>query len=318
MSGKNMASSWQDLIPIELLTEIYKYLPRCDRLSCSMVCQMWKEALNRKSLWKKIVLCIDKDFLGVKVDISYRIQTKLEKLVFHNTNLPKTECLKILDACMGSRNTVEYLEIHNYFYNFNTAFDTDEFVDYLRKFAYLKELKVDYFIFSANKVIDTIAENGRNHLKSVEIFIDETDIHSSIVPDRKWRKLKKCCPKVKVSISIKNICHYEQIRFIFLMKNIPLNSFSMHIGSKYNQKRSRSFEETLTHLLGNYWKTLEFINLDIKNNKENIDDLLFQIVRNCPRLKRFLFDGIINEDMNVLCEICRYKQTARGKLFYNL
>ncbi|KAJ8943822.1 hypothetical protein NQ318_020894 [Aromia moschata] len=36
-----------------------------------------------------------------------------------------------------------------------------------------------------------------------------------------------------------NICHYEQIQFIFLMKNIPLNSFSLHSGSKYNQKNKQ-------------------------------------------------------------------------------
>ncbi|KAJ8943808.1 hypothetical protein NQ318_020880 [Aromia moschata] len=58
-----MANSWQDIIPVELITEIYKFLPRSDRLSCSMVCQKWKKALDRKDLWKKIVLYLDKDFL---------------------------------------------------------------------------------------------------------------------------------------------------------------------------------------------------------------------------------------------------------------
>lgn len=53
-----------DVIPTEIITEIFQYLPRTDRLSCSLVCRRWKEALNRKDLWKKVVLKIDKDFLG--------------------------------------------------------------------------------------------------------------------------------------------------------------------------------------------------------------------------------------------------------------
>lgn len=54
-----------DVVPTEIITEILQYLSRPDRLSCSLVCRKWKEALNRKSLWKKLVLKIDKDFLGI-------------------------------------------------------------------------------------------------------------------------------------------------------------------------------------------------------------------------------------------------------------
>lgn len=53
-----------------------------------------------------------------------------------------------------------------------------------------------------------------------------------------------------------NVCHYEQIQFIFLMKHIPLSSFSMYTGNKYNQRVSRNFEETITHLVKNYYRTL--------------------------------------------------------------
>ncbi|KAJ8922321.1 hypothetical protein NQ315_004264 [Exocentrus adspersus] len=381
-----MADSWPEIIPIEILTEIFKYLPRTDRMSCSLVSQKWKDALDRKDLWKKIILHIDKDFLepstilltseyyrhinsleigwekpqiqnrwlplkihdltkrvvrymfilnenGVQIKsfkifewydvyplkkIIYhlarflRIQTGLEKIVFYNTNLPKTECLRILDACLNSKQSVSSLEIHNYFYNYNTAFDTVEFLGYLQEFNYLKELKIDYFIFCGRRIIDVIAENGRVHLKNVEIFFDETDIHSHIIPDRKWRKLRRCCPNLKMSVTIKNICHYEQIEFIFLMRNMPLSAFSMHTGSKYNQTVSRNFEGTLTRLIKNHWKTLEFVNLQLKNNKESIDNLLLQIIQKCPKLKTLFFDGNVNQNMLLFYEIFKYRETAAG------
>ncbi|KAJ8933095.1 hypothetical protein NQ314_014223, partial [Rhamnusium bicolor] len=111
-----------------------------------------------------------------------------------------------------------------------------------------------------------------------------------------------------------NISHYEQIEFIFLMKYIPLNSFSLCTGNKFNQRISRNFEDTIVHLLKNHHKTLEIINLELKNNKENIDSLLFQIVKRCPKLKKLFFDGNVNEDMNLFYNICKYKQSAKGKM----
>lgn len=156
-----------------------------------------------QKLWKRLFIFKETILsLNHKKSIFFRMQNGLKKIVFHNTNLPKTECLRILDACLASRHSVSYLEIHNYFYNFNTAFDTIEFLGYLQEFTCLKELRMDYFIFCGRRIIDVVAENGKTHLKNLEIFFDETDMHSHIIPDKKWRKLKKCCPNLKVSITI--------------------------------------------------------------------------------------------------------------------
>lgn len=58
-----MGSLWQDYIPTEVVSEIFKHLSRPDRLSCAIVCQKWKEALDRRFLWTHVVLHVDKDFL---------------------------------------------------------------------------------------------------------------------------------------------------------------------------------------------------------------------------------------------------------------
>ncbi|XP_057661611.1 uncharacterized protein LOC130897063 isoform X1 [Diorhabda carinulata] len=381
-----MDSYWQDSIPIEVVSEIFKYLSRTDRLSCSVVCQKWKYALCRQYLWETIVLRVDKDFLEPSTTLLVReyyrhiktleigwdkplvqnrwlplkvhdltkrmvhfifilyencvqlscfrffdwhdiyafkkiiyhlsrflkIQSNLKKLIFHNINLPKNECLRILNACVGSKLTVTHLEIHNNYYNFNTAFDTIEFVVFLEEFLCLTELRLDYFILSRPKVMDVITENGKDRLKFLEIYFDETDLHSIIIPENKWRKLNKYCPDIKVSIKIRNICHYEQIEFIFLMDTIPLNSFTMVTSYKFDQKVSRNFGTTLHRLINNYHNTIEKINLDLKNNRENLDDVLLDIILKCPKLKTLFFDGIVNDNMNLFHEICHYKQTAKG------
>nr|XP_023022474.1 uncharacterized protein LOC111510768 isoform X1 [Leptinotarsa decemlineata] len=381
-----MGSVWQGSIPTEIVSEIFKYLTKNDKLSCSMVCQKWKEALDRRDLWKQIVICVDQDFLepsttlmtqkylrhiknleigwekpliqnrwlplkvheltkrvvkyifslienDVQVEcfkifewydiypfkkIIYHLsrflktQRKLRSLIFRNANLPKSECLKIFEACVMSKYTIKSLEIRNNLYIYNTAFDTPEFVVHLKEFVFLQELKLDYFILSRPRVIDVLAENGQNYLRLLELFFDETDLESIIIPERKWKKLKQKCPKLKVSISIRNVCHYEQIEFIFLMEDIPLSSFSLVTNSRYNQRRSRDFERTLLRLINNYHESLECVKLDLKNNKENLDNLLIEIILKCPRLKKLLFDGIISDDMNLFREICLYRKSARG------
>lgn len=51
----------------------------------------------------------------------------------------------------------------------------------------------------------------------------------------------------------------------------------------------------------------------MKNNKENLDNLLFNIVLLCPKLKGLFFDGVVNEDMELFNQICKHRRSAEGK-----
>lgn len=144
-----------------------------------------------------------------------RLQKGLKKVVFHNTNLPKIECLKILGSCLESKNSITHLEITNYFYNFNTAFDTNDFLDIFKQLTFLEELKLDYFIFSCPKVIDIVAENEKKALKFLKIFFDETDLHSVIIPERKWHKLKVIYPSLKISFYISITIKHSHHDFMY-------------------------------------------------------------------------------------------------------
>lgn len=81
-----------------------------------------------------------------------------------------------------------------------------------------------------------------------------------------------------------------------------------------NMKKNLS--PNLSTIIFNSMFFLEFIKLDLKNNKENLDNLLFNIILNCPKLKTLFFDGIVNEDMDIFHKICKYKQSAKGRNEY--
>lgn len=56
-------ASFNDLPP-EIIIEIFSYLSRKDRISCSNVCAYWRQDLNSPSLWKNIVVHLDSDLSG--------------------------------------------------------------------------------------------------------------------------------------------------------------------------------------------------------------------------------------------------------------
>ncbi|CAH1978884.1 unnamed protein product [Acanthoscelides obtectus] len=188
------------------------------------------------------------------------------------------------------------------------------FVTYLSRLRRLKVLKLDYIILSKNGVMDVIFESEQQEktLELLEVIIDDTDIRSEVIPSVKWREFKKLCPYVHLSFVIKNICYYEQLEFIFMMGEIPLNSFSLVSGYKHNQSRSRNLRLTLTKMVEKCYKTLEYVKLDLRNNKENLESILLRIIYQCARLKRLVFDGIIHENMELFYEICLYHESARG------
>lgn len=51
-------------LPWEVLAHIFEYLPRRDRLACSMVCPQWKDGLDYFKLWNTLIVHIDTDLMG--------------------------------------------------------------------------------------------------------------------------------------------------------------------------------------------------------------------------------------------------------------
>lgn len=49
----------------DILTEIFQYLPKRDRMSCYFVCKRWREAMENPLLWRKMVVDLDRDLKGL-------------------------------------------------------------------------------------------------------------------------------------------------------------------------------------------------------------------------------------------------------------
>lgn len=57
-------AAWAD-IPSVVLLEIFKYLSRADRYTCSIVCKPWHRATMDPQVWKDMVVSLDTDMVGM-------------------------------------------------------------------------------------------------------------------------------------------------------------------------------------------------------------------------------------------------------------
>ncbi|KAF5298522.1 hypothetical protein FQR65_LT00064 [Abscondita terminalis] len=83
-------TSFNDL-PAEIITEIFVYLSRKDRLACSNVCSLWNGAVNSPYLWRSIVVYLDSDLTDSSTTLvtrTYHQFFKAMEFCWSNPRLP--------------------------------------------------------------------------------------------------------------------------------------------------------------------------------------------------------------------------------------
>lgn len=99
------------------------------------------------------------------------------------------------------------------------------------------------------------------------------------------------------------ICRFEDTSYL-LVRGMPLRKFSMFSGFNSEDSHSRNLRETLKLLINNFAKTLVDVDLNIRNNRETLDDLIVLMVKQCKLLQRLNFDGIL-KNMKMVRDISR-------------
>jgi F-box protein 39 len=126
--------------------------------------------------------------------------------------------------------------------------------------------------------------------------------------------------------------------YYLLLPSVPLAKFHMFSGHVWDQSRSRNFRSTIGLLITQYTATLGIYNryilllllclllsehkiliyikkekiillavevtLQLRNNRESLDDLLICMLIRCKSLTRLQYDGIIRS-LETLREICQ-------------
>ncbi|RZC32450.1 F-box only protein 39 [Asbolus verrucosus] len=329
--------SWEYL-PAEALAHVFSYLPRRDRLSCSLVCQAWKNGLNHMKLWKTIVVYIDKDLMEPstilllrdyckyvknlefgwsvsnksklgpvvfkeltkravrfflilhdnftqihKLKISNWLDfTAFQKITYHLSRFLKVNFTKMMTACLSSKTTITYLDLHNC--DYCQYFDAVYFRSCIEELSYLKTFKLDYYILACN-LIDSIVTSRNRCLENLELVLGG----NRVISNDQWRLLNNACPNLKVKI-ISNV--YSDLER-YLAQSIPLVAFSVTIPRSLNRETRYNFLKTLHLLIITYYKTLVYLDVRIRNDVDILDEVLTMAIKKYSRLKTLAFNGVL-------------------------
>ncbi|XP_053597293.1 F-box only protein 39-like [Microplitis demolitor] len=230
-----------------------------------------------------------------------RCQQKLNFLSLLNANLGVSDVLRLFRAVSWScGGTLEQLDIRGAFKDWQAPHSNSRYLEYLGRLHTLTTFKLDYPALS-DLALNSLATAAPKVLRDLHISVRDSDSRQHTIQDEAWLNLVTVCPQLTVSYTIVNISHYEDIAYL-LLPSIPLARFHMYGGHVWDQSRSRNFRSTVGLLITYYTKTLTEVTLQLRNNREALDDLLVSMLERCKRLMKLQYDGIIR-NVDTLREI---------------
>ncbi|XP_029033537.1 F-box only protein 39 isoform X1 [Osmia lignaria lignaria] len=238
-------------------------------------------------------------------------QHNLETLSLLNANLGVSDVLRLLaSVSRGSSDHLAYIDLRGAFREWQAPHSNSRYLRLLGRFRALTILRLDYPALS-DQTLNALANAASKALKTLHISVRDSDSRQHTIADTAWHNLVLVCPELTVSYTIVNISHYEDMCYL-LLPSVPLASFQMFSGHVWDQSRSRNFRSTVGLLITHYTNTLAEVMLQLRNNRELLDDLLVSMLVRCKHLTRLQYDGIIRS-LDTLRDICQLQAESKTR-----
>ncbi|XP_023933318.1 F-box only protein 39-like [Lingula anatina] len=148
-------------------------------------------------------------------------QNSLRSFNMHAARLNIFSGSQLLEAVAdGSGQTLEVLNIEDYYHDMIQCFRVPKFVNTLKKFTNLSILYLNYNYIS-DFVLCLLADNCGGKLRYLSIKVHRKDPHSHVTEKSSWRLLTNTCPELGVAVEFDHIGTYRDISAI-LVPGIPL------------------------------------------------------------------------------------------------
>ncbi|XP_076288019.1 F-box only protein 39 isoform X2 [Lasioglossum baleicum] len=324
-----------DQLPELILTQIFSHLDREDRANVAQICQSWNRALSSPVLWRSVTVLIDRDLRGDfplagELAAKYGQHMRILELAWSRPYiLPReTRLTRNIQAEAGTdfltviraKNVqLKKLILTDWIFSCKWGnrgkllYALANFLGYLRmlgRFRALTVLRLDYPALS-DQTLNALANAAPKLLKILHISVRDSDSRHHTVTDTAWHNLVVVCPDLTVSYTIVNISHYEDMCYL-LLPSVPLARFQMFSGHVWDQSRSRNFRSTVGLLITHYTNTLAEVMLQLRNNREMLDDLLVCMLVHCKHLTRLQYDGILR-NLDTLRDICQLQAESKTR-----
>lgn len=164
-------------------------------------------------------------------------QHTLEKVTLSGAGMTISEGYKVLFALgyeMGE--TVNYLDIEDFFFTRRPIYLFSEFVDCMRQFKCLRTLYLNYSYLSED-FFDALVENAGDCLERLHIKVHAHDPHDQVIQGQYWGSLRSKCPRCRVDMDFQRVMSPEE-HFRILCPQIPLRQVitNMSLNLSFTQK----------------------------------------------------------------------------------
>ncbi|XP_003703893.3 F-box only protein 39 isoform X2 [Megachile rotundata] len=324
-----------DQLPELILTQIFSHLDRGDRANVAQVCRSWNRALSSPILWRSVTVLIDRDLRGDfplagelaakygqhmrSLELAWSRPYILPREARITRNIQAEAGADFLTVIRAKNVQLKRLILTDWIFSCKWGnrgkllYALANFLGYLRllgRFRALTVLRLDYPALS-DQTLNALANAASKVLKILHISVRDSDSRQHTIADTAWHNLVLVCPELTVSYTIVNISHYEDMCYL-LLPSVPLASFQMFSGHVWDQSRSRNFRSTVGLLITHYTNTLAEVMLQLRNNRELLDDLLVSMLVRCKHLTRLQYDGIIRS-LDTLRDICQLQAESKTR-----
>ncbi|XP_043579851.1 F-box only protein 39-like isoform X2 [Bombus pyrosoma] len=324
LAGELAAQYGQHMRSLELAWSRPYLLPREARITRNIQAEAGADFLTivrAKNVQLKKLILTDWIFIckwGNRSKLLYALanflgcQHNLETLSLLNATLGVSDVLRLLaSASKGSTEHLAYLDLRGAFREWQAPHSNPRYLRLLGRFRALTILRLDYPALS-DQTLNALTNAAPRVLKTLHISVRDSDSRHHTITDTAWHNLVLVCPELTVSYTIVNISHYEDMCY-FLLPSVPLARFQMFSGHVWDQSRSRNFRSTVGLLITHYTNTLAEVMLQLRNNREMLDDLLVSMLMRCKHLTRLQYDGIIRS-LDTLRDICQLQAESKTQL----
>ncbi|XP_043274006.1 F-box only protein 39-like isoform X1 [Venturia canescens] len=238
-------------------------------------------------------------------------QKNLKSLSLLNANLGVSDVLRLLGAIARScGDRLGCLDLRGAFREWQAPHSNSRYLRLLGRLHALTTISLDYPALS-DQALNALARAASGVLRTLHISVRDSDSRQHTLDDTAWHNLVTACPHLTVSYSIVNISHYEDMCYL-LLPSVPLASFQMFSGHVWDQSRSRNFRSTVGLLIDHYTNTLAEVMLQLRNNRELLDDLLISMVTRCKHLERLQYDGILRS-LDTLKDVLQLQSESKTR-----
>ncbi|KAK0083707.1 hypothetical protein PV325_008378 [Microctonus aethiopoides] len=324
-----------DQLPELILMQIFSHLDCQDRVNVDRTCQAWSHGLAMPMLWRSITIIIDRDLrddlpstkeLMAKygqhmknLKLTWSRPYMLPREIRDTSNIKAKEGINFLAIIKSKDVQLTTLILTDWFFGTNwnhrskLLYALAHFLRYQRKLELLSLINANLSINDVLRLFRAVSWSCGNTLKYLDIrgaFKDWQAPHSN---SRYLRYLSRLHTLTTFQLDYPALSDHALNCLASTETKLLKN---LHISIRDSDSRQHTIGDAAWHNLVTVCPqlavsyTIAEVMLQLRNNRELLDDLLILMLQRCKHLAKLQYDGIIRS-LDILREIFQLQMDCK-------